>query len=101
MAEPNFLKEIVWRLSIFSLLLCLQPSSTPGFVTLLRDISFVPARQLISEIMPHYEDVDGNFVEQFQTTGFDARLWELYLHSYLVEEQLFLSREFDRPDFLV
>lgn len=73
----------------------------PGFVTLLRDESFIPARKMISEIMPHYVDVDGNFVEQFQTTGFDARVWELYLHSYLTEEQLFLNREFDRPDFFV
>ena len=24
-------------------------------------------------------DADGNFVEQFQTTGFNARIWELYL----------------------
>lgn len=73
----------------------------PGFVALLRDESFVPARKIISEIMPHYVDVDGNFVEQFQTTGFDARVWELYLNSYLTEEQLFIIREFDRPDFLV
>jgi len=29
--------------------------------------------------MRWYEDVDGNFIEQFQTTGFDARIWELYL----------------------
>lgn len=73
----------------------------PSFVKLCRSEAFAPARRLIAEIMPHYVDVDGNFVEQFQTTGFDARLWELYLHSYLVEEQLFMAREHDRPDFLV
>lgn len=73
----------------------------PGFVHLLRDEAFFPARRMITEIMPHYVDVDGNFVEQFQSTGFDARVWELYLHSYLVEEQLFLDRDHDRPDFLV
>ncbi|SDG68005.1 glycosaminoglycan attachment protein [Paraburkholderia phenazinium] len=73
----------------------------PSFVRLCQSKAFAPARRLIAEIMPHYVDVDGNFVEQFQTTGFDARLWELYLHSYLVEEQLFIEREHDRPDFFV
>ena len=32
-----------------------------------------------SAMMRFYKDDDGNFVEQFQTTVFDARLWELYL----------------------
>jgi len=73
----------------------------PSFVKLCRSQAFVPAKRQIEEIMPLYVDVDGNFVEQFQTTGFDARLWELYLYSYLVEEQLFMDRQHDRPDFLV
>lgn len=73
----------------------------PSFAKLCQIRAFAPARQLISEIMPHYVDVDGNFVEQFQTGGFDARLWELYLNCYLVEEQLFMDRDHDRPDFLV
>src|ERR1019366_1932140 len=68
----------------------------PAFVELRKSPAFAPARRMIAEIMPHFVDIDGNFVEQFQTTGFDARLWELYLHSYLVEEQLFMQREHDR-----
>lgn len=50
---------------------------------------------------PHYVDIDGNFVQQFQTTGFDSRLWELYLYAYLTEEELFLDRSYSAPDFLV
>lgn len=73
----------------------------PSFAKLCQSEAFAPARRQIAEIMPHYVDVDGNFVEQFQTSGFDARLWELFLHSYLVEEQLFIDREHDRPDFMV
>lgn len=73
----------------------------PSFAKLCQNKAFAPARRQITEIMPHYIDVDGNFVEQFQTSGFDARLWELYLYSYLVEEQLFLDRKHDRPDFIV
>jgi large subunit ribosomal protein L30 len=33
---------------------------------------YSPARELIKAMMRFYEDADGNFVEQFQTTAFDA-----------------------------
>lgn len=52
----------------------------PYFTSLCSDSAFLPARSIINEMMPHYIDIDGNFVEQFQTTGFDARVWELYLN---------------------
>lgn len=63
--------------------------------------AFLSARKMINELMPHFVDVDGNFVREFQTRGFDARLWELYLHAYLLEERLFVEREHPSPDFLV
>lgn len=72
----------------------------PTFLLLARDPTFYPARSVIKEMMPHFVDVDGNFVEQFQSRGFDARLWELYLYAYLSEEELFLDRSFASPDFL-
>lgn len=59
------------------------------------------AKKLIQEIMPHYTDVDGNFVEQFQTTGFDQRLWELYLFNYFKEEKLEVIRDYNIPDFIL
>lgn len=62
---------------------------------------FVPARAILSEMMRHYEDVDGNFVEQFQTTGFDTRTWELYLYAALLELGLFVERPTPAPDFKV
>lgn len=73
----------------------------PDFVRLSNDLSFLPARTMIQEMMPHFSDVDGNFVEQFQSSGFDARLWELYLFAYINEEKLFLDRDHVAPDFLV
>lgn len=59
---------------------------------------FSPAREIISCLMRYYEDPDGNFVEQFQTTAFDARLWELYLFVALAEDGFCFDR-YDRPDF--
>lgn len=73
----------------------------PGFVKLLTSEGFSPARGIIDEIMPAFVDIDGNFVDQFQTVGFDSRIWELYLFAYIHEEQLFLDRGFHAPDFVV
>ena len=73
----------------------------PMFISLLRETAYFPARSVIKEMMRHFVDIDGNFVEQFQSHGFDARLWELYLYAYLAEEELFLDRRFAAPDFLV
>ncbi|MEZ5680933.1 MAG: hypothetical protein R3E14_06505 [Erythrobacter sp.] len=55
------------------------------FKTLSSEERYSPARELIGAMMPFFEDADGNFVEQFQTTGFDPRLWELYLFATFTE----------------
>ena len=73
----------------------------PFFLRLRDEPSFSSAKEIIAEMAPHFVDIDGNYVEQFQSTGFDARLWELYLNAYLVEEALFFDREHYAPDFLV
>ena len=73
----------------------------PYFVRLNSDDVFKPAKKMITLIMPHFNDIDGNFVEQFQSTGFDSRLWELYLFSYLTEEGFSLKRKYARPDYMV
>lgn len=73
----------------------------PYFQILSKEQSHMAARGIIREMMPHYVDIDGNFIEQFQTTGFDARMWELYLYAYLVEEGLLFDRTHYAPDFIV
>jgi len=57
----------------------------PIFKVLIEQERFSPARELITAMMPFFEDADGNFVQQFQTTGFDPRLWELYLFATCTE----------------
>lgn len=57
----------------------------PSFKILATEDRYSPAREIISAMMRSYEDLDGNFVQQFQTTGFDARLWELYLFAAFTE----------------
>jgi hypothetical protein len=72
----------------------------PGFLSLIELEGFSPARGIIEPMMRWYEDVDGNFVEQFQTAAFDARLWELYLFATLVEMGFRLDRTNVAPDFI-
>lgn len=52
----------------------------PAFSFLIFNRKASPARELLTEMMHYFEDVDGNFVKDFQTSGFDARFWELYLY---------------------
>lgn len=59
------------------------------------------SRGLLSEIQKRFSDPDGNFVEQFQTTGFDQRLFELYLNEVFVECGFTVGRDYDRPDFII
>lgn len=60
-----------------------------------------PGRSMLEEVFAEYEDVDGNFLEQFQTNGFDARLFELYLHAMFSRHRYALDRSRPAPDFLV
>jgi hypothetical protein len=71
----------------------------PSFVQLTTNEGYSPAREIIEPMMRWYEDADGNFVEQFQTTGFDQRMWELYLFALLIEAGYLLDRKHNVPDF--
>ena len=72
-----------------------------NFRSLIETPGFGPARGIIEPMMRWYEDADGNFIEQFQTAGFDARLWELYLFATLVEMGFVRDRARAAPDFVV
>lgn len=76
-----------------------QEKSHPNFMQLSMLEGYSPAKELIIPMMRWYEDTDGNFIEQFQTTGFDARIWELYLFAMLVEAGYTLDRNQAIPDF--
>jgi hypothetical protein len=59
------------------------------------------ARNLIREIAYSFVDIDGNYKRDFQTSGFNGRLWELYLYAFLHEQRCEILREWDRPDFCI
>jgi hypothetical protein len=62
------------------------------FAKLVDEEGHSPARGIIEAMMFYFQDHDGNFVEQFQSTAFNARLWELYLFALLAEERCRIDR---------
>lgn len=73
----------------------------PYFRLLIKEHRFESARNLINEIVYTYVDVDGNYVRSFQTEGFDARLWELYIYVYLHNAGFKIDNQFNAPDYCV
>jgi len=69
------------------------------FSVLAANASYSAARQVVELMMRWCHDQDGNFVEQFQTTGFDARIWELYLFATLIEAGYVVDQPNPAPDF--
>ncbi len=60
-----------------------------------------PTRHALERAFATFEDTDGNFIEQFQTVAFDARVFELFLHAYFADIDARVHRPKQRPDFLL
>ena len=73
----------------------------PNFKRLMDDPSYHPARRMLDHIYQDFIDLDGNFLEQFQTVAFDARLFELYLFGYFAKSGFDIDHSHQSPDFLV
>ena len=73
----------------------------PQYIQLKNSPGFKPARTILRAIQKKFVDPDGNFVEQFQTTGFDQRTFELFLNELFKSHSFKIDRKHDRPDFLL
>lgn len=73
----------------------------PYFRVLTDEPRFEAARNLIKEAIYSFVDVDGNYIQQFQSVAFDARLWELYLYMYLYNTGFEIRNEYQAPDYYV
>lgn len=71
----------------------------PYFKMMIEAGRYEAARELLKEIAYSYVDVDGNYIKDFQSTGFDARLWELYLYIFLHSEGYYIDRSHAAPDY--
>ncbi len=94
--------EIDSRIGVDLFRIIVKESRLHPYFRAVNEISaHVAAKKLINEITPHFVDVDGNYIEQFQTSGFNSRLWELYLFCYFHEEGLIINRKHEAPDFML
>lgn len=57
------------------------------------------ARELLGELRNWVRDLDGNLVKDFQTSGYSARVWELYLRFAFREMNLLIGDAHPSPDF--
>lgn len=71
----------------------------PQFLRVRDSPLYEPARGMLRELFADFHDVDGNFIEQFQTRGFDQRTLELCLFAMFKESGFAIDRTHDRPDF--
>jgi hypothetical protein len=76
-----------------------QEKMSSTFRVLLEQRGYTPARGILDAMTYYFEDPDGTFVEQFQSAGFDARFWELYLYAAFTELGYALDRQYAAPDF--
>jgi len=70
-----------------------------NFKRLLLHPACQPAKAMIENIFNEYKDVDGNFIEQFQSTGFHSRLWELFLFKCITVSGYKVIRSHVSPDY--
>jgi len=60
-----------------------------------------PTRATMRAAFARFGQRDRNFVQQFQTTGFDARVFELYLNQTFLAAGIEVRCQSERPDFLL
>ena len=74
----------------------------PNYILLRDSEALLSAKQVLSEISFNYKDIDGNFIDQFQSiNGFDSRIWELFLFCFFREQFFSFERNHESPDFIV
>lgn len=74
----------------------------PYFKLLKSNIALSSACDAIKEVSYHYKDIDGNFIDQFQSVnGFDSRVWELFLFCFFREQFFSFKRNYNAPDYMV
>jgi len=87
------------KIELFKLLVP-ENKLNPSLEKIINNKGYSPAVELLKDITSNLYDRDGNFAKDFQTTGFDARVWEIYLDCYLKEEKFDIDYSEDVPDFI-
>lgn len=78
---------------------CNKSNINSDFLLIKDSPNYSAAKNIIEPLMRWYADIDGNFVEQFQTTGFYQRIWEILLYCIFTENDCVFDTSFNAPDF--
>ncbi len=73
----------------------------PSFEMLSSSLWSKSTRKMMNDAFSRLVERDGNFIEQFQTTGFNARTFELYVSELLHAEKFEPIGREPQPDFTV
>ena len=73
----------------------------PSFRLVLDSPGYEPSRVMMQRVYDRMGDRDGNFRQQLQTEGFDARVWELYLYAALSDAGYDIDASHAVPDFIL
>ena len=76
-----------------------QDKLNPSFWFLSNQPGYGSAKELLISLLSDFNDQDGNFVKDFQSTGFDSRMWEIYLTYFFKENDFVINHPSNRPDF--
>lgn len=71
----------------------------PIFKMLMQN-QYAPEREVLSDWANGFQDRDGKFIYEFQTT-FESSMWELYIHAFLKELGAQIDFSHHAPDFVV
>lgn len=71
----------------------------PSFRQIVASEAHTGARELMQRALDQWDSPDRQFVREFQTSGFDARVFELYLAATLRSLGWSVGAESGRPDF--
>ena len=71
-----------------------------AFKLLIAEEKYAPARDKLREVWAAFPNPDVHFIREFQTAGFDARVWELVLAAVGQFGPYNVSRPHEAPDFL-
>lgn len=73
----------------------------PSFLEIIKSAAHVGCKSYMNEVFNRMSDADGNFIQQFQTTGYDSRTFELALFALFENLGFKIDRTKISPDFML
>lgn len=103
-SHPTKMEDKISRLVIpdlFNPIIAKPDQIHPQFLMLKNSTIHEAARNLLNDIFSKLPNPDNHFAREFQSQGFNSRVFELGLFQLLAETGFKISQEFDAPDYML